>query len=258
VKVLVFDIWGDYGHFKRIYTSTSPLTYDFPPKTTIYGILGCFLGLGKEEYLKYLNKNTVKVALKIINPIKKTDIAINLINTKNDILKKESIKVNKSTYKISKVNLIKNRTQIRFELLKNPKYRLYVNISNDDLYLKLKKLLKEHKTIYTPSLGISEFIANFNYVGEYSLIDNNTNINNENNNFTTVNTLIRRDNIINDEINLNHEKEYLFSKIPNEINQDRITTEYVDIFYEKNGEPINCKIKEVYYINELKEYISFM
>ncbi|MDK2790911.1 MAG: CRISPR-associated protein Cas5h [Methanothermococcus sp.] len=241
MKLIVFDIWGDYGHFKKIYTTTSPLSYDFPPKTSIYGILGAFLGLDKEDYLKHINKNTVKIALRIKNPIQKTNIALNLIDTKKGRVKGPGF------------NLINGRTQIRFEMLKNPKYRLYVHLTDEGLYSKLKKLLEQHKTVYIISLGLSELIANFEYIGEFE-VEKKVSYNE----YTLINSLIRRDNIINDDINLEIDREYLFSKIPNEMDENRITTEYIDIFYERNGEPISCKVKEYYPIPELKENITFI
>jgi CRISPR-associated protein Cas5h len=241
MKLIVFDIWGDYGHFKRIYTTTSPLSYDFPPKTAIYGILGAFLGFDKEDYLKYMNKNTTKIALKIVNPIQKTNFALNLVDTKKGRVKGPGF------------NLINGRTQIRFEMLKNPKYRLYVHLNDNELHSKLKELLKHHKTVYTISLGLSELIANFEYIGEFE-VEKKT----PNSEYITISSVIRRDDIVNDEVELRMDREYLFLKIPNEMDENRITTEYVDIFYEREGNPINCKVKEYYYIPEIKENITFI
>ncbi|WP_017980957.1 type I-B CRISPR-associated protein Cas5b [Methanocaldococcus villosus] len=239
MNVLIFDIWGDYGHFKRIYTTTSPLTYDIIPKTSIYGLIGAILGFSRDEYLKYINKETTKIALKIINPIKKTYFGLNLINTKD----KYFIPIKKKGHE--------PRTQIRFELLKNPKYRIYININDDKLYNKLKELLEEHKTIYTPYLGISELIANFKFIGEFEVIKQKSD------DFIEIHSVIRRDYI--EKIDFNFEREYMFDKIPNDINEERITTEYVDIFYEKNGYPINCKLNcEYYHIYKLNENITFI
>jgi CRISPR-associated protein Cas5h len=256
MKVIVFDVWGDYGHFKKIYTTTSPLSYDFPPKTAIYGMLGAFLGIDKDDYLKYINKNTTKLALKIVNPIQKTNFALNLVDTKRDKVKKCNVAITeKDKVKIYNLNLIPNRTQIRFEMLKNPKYRLYVHLTDKELHSKLKELLEQHKTVYTISLGLSELIANFEYVGEFEVEKKTHNADSE---YTTIDSVIRRDNLINNKVELKMDREYLFSKIPNEMDENRITTEYVDIFYERGGNPINCKVKEYYHVPEIKENIAFI
>ncbi|MFB3896899.1 MAG: CRISPR-associated protein Cas5, partial [bacterium] len=34
MKILVFDIWGDLGHFRKFYTTTSPLSFSFPPPSS--------------------------------------------------------------------------------------------------------------------------------------------------------------------------------------------------------------------------------
>ncbi|ADG13848.1 type I-B CRISPR-associated protein Cas5b [Methanocaldococcus infernus] len=239
MNVLVFDIWADYGHFKKIYTTTSPLTYDIIPKTTIYGILGAILGLKKNEYLKYINGSTSYIGLRILNPIKKCYFGINLINTKDNYF----IPVKKTGHE--------PRTQIRFEMLKNPKYRIYVSLKDDKLHEKLKNLLEEHKTVYTLYMGISELIANFKYIGEFEAIKNLNS-----NNFVEINSVIRKDHI--KDILFEENKEYLFSKFPNDMNLERVTTEYVDIFYEKNGYPIRCKVNEFFKLKELNENITFI
>ena len=238
MNVLVFDVWADYGHFKKIYTTTSPLTYDIMPKTSIYGLLGAMLGFGRDEYLRHLNGKTTNIALRILNPIKKTYFGLNLINTKGNYF----IPIKKKGHE--------PRTQIRFELLKNPKYRLYINIKDDKLYNKLKNLLEEHKTVFTPYLGLSELIANFKFIGEFEAV------NQKSYDFVEIHSVVRRECI--KEISFDFEKEYRFEKIPNDINEERITTEYVDIFYERSGNPIKCKLGEYWKITNLNENITFI
>ena len=54
MKILVFDIWGDYAHFKKIYATTSALTYVIPTKPSIYGYIGSIVGREKfdNDYLR--------------------------------------------------------------------------------------------------------------------------------------------------------------------------------------------------------------
>ena len=81
-KLLAFDIWGDYGYFRRGYTSTSTITYPFPSRTTIAGLISGIVGLEKDSYHDFFNENNSKIGLRILNPIKKMNINLNYINTK--------------------------------------------------------------------------------------------------------------------------------------------------------------------------------
>ena len=47
-ELLIFDIRGEYGHFRKYNTTTSPLTYSIPTRTAIAGILGAILGMERE------------------------------------------------------------------------------------------------------------------------------------------------------------------------------------------------------------------
>ncbi|MDI3548462.1 MAG: CRISPR-associated protein Cas5h [Halanaerobiales bacterium] len=72
-KVLAFDLKGDYAHFKKYYTTTSPLTFSLPPKTVIYGIVGAILGFSKERdnkeyYLNFFQDKKCSIGIKVINP----------------------------------------------------------------------------------------------------------------------------------------------------------------------------------------------
>ena len=164
MKILVFDLFGDLGHFRKFYTTSSPLTFPFPPPPTIRGIIGAIMGFSKEEYLE--KTKNIAVGLKLINPIKKIRIGINLINTKQS-----SGKFDPTLDPLRKEN--KNpRTQVKFEFVKDPHYRIYISGSEEFLE-KLTDMVKNHKTYYTVSLGLSELLADFSFIGVFDshLID---------------------------------------------------------------------------------------
>jgi CRISPR-associated protein Cas5h len=69
VKVIVFDIWGDYGHFKKFHTTASPLTFSFPPPTAVIGIVAAILGIDKENYWDTFSHDNTRLA-DIIIPLK--------------------------------------------------------------------------------------------------------------------------------------------------------------------------------------------
>lgn len=90
-ELLIFDIKGEYGHFRKYNTTTSPLTYSIPTRTAIAGMLGAILGMereicdglypeGAEPVQEFFSKEQSGVAVQIINPVKKENVGFNLIN----------------------------------------------------------------------------------------------------------------------------------------------------------------------------------
>ncbi|MBU5293791.1 type I-B CRISPR-associated protein Cas5b [Anaerosalibacter bizertensis] len=234
MKILVFDIWGDYGHFRKYFTTSSPLTFSFPPKTAIYGMISSILGYNKENYLSKFQSKSCKIAISIENPIKKTRIPINYIDTK----------------KALDMSKIKSRTQVNLELIKDCKYRMYFYHEDEKVYNELKKFLENKKSVYTVSLGLSELLANYNFVGEVE-----GRLVNDNKRFVDINTVIPFEETI--DIDFRGNNQYFRDTIYNEMNENREITEYINVLYEKNGKPIRCNIPSYYYI-ESGENIVFL
>lgn len=234
MKSIVFDIWGDFGHYRKFYTTSSPLTFSVPPRTAISGMIAAIIGLDKEEYLKYFTKDKAYISIKIIKPIKKSRISYNLIDTKSAI----------------DMRLIKNRTQVTYEVLKDCGYRIYFSHKDNEIYLKVLDYLKNHRSYYTPYLGISEYIANFKFVDEVNLQQIN------NTDFIEIDTVIPFND---DEISIifDDNKEYFKDTIPNEMNENREVTEYLKIIYERKCKSIKCNISK-YYKSDKGDNIVFL
>lgn len=245
-KVLVFDIWGDYGHFRRFYTTTSPLTFLIPPRTALCGLIGAIIGLEKEnnEYLQYFTRDKAFIGLRLLSPVKKVMIAENLIHTKNA--------------KGIGMNLIagrEGRCRIGFEFIKDPKYRIYFYHTDETIYQKVKENLKLHKSIYTPCLGLSENIANFKFIDEFDI---KTNI--SNGKYIKIYSLLPSEKIADEDgINFNLPGEYFSIRVPVELNTERVVTKYGDILFERNGEPIEVKLTTPYWtINYAEKRENFV
>lgn len=232
MKCLVFDIKGEYGHFRKFYTTSSPLTFSIPPRTTVSGMIGALIGLEKEEYIDYFSKEDAKIAIQIISPIKKSRLSINLINTK--------------TAKM--YSKIKDRTQVTLELLKDPHFRVYFSHKDGKIYSKTKEFLEEGKNYYTLSLGLSEFIAECKYIKEMD-VDSI-----ENSEFVDIDTAINFNDGV--EINFENNKEYFKDTMQNEMNNKRIVTEYAQVLLERQGLPIKSNID--YYQGSDGEKIVFL
>jgi CRISPR-associated protein Cas5h len=233
-RILVFDIWGEYAHFRKYYTTTSPLTFSIPPRTAISGIIGGILGFKKHEYLNHFSKDQANIGVQILNPIKKVRISENLIDTK----------------KASMMSRIKTRTQIRFEFLKDAKYRIYFYHKDSKLMETLKAQLQEHKTVYTPYLGLTEHIANFDFQGEFDV--RKVEFQELKIGSAVPEKLVTR-------INFEDGGEYFSETMPLEMNHNRIVTEYGKVIFERNGRKISAEVKEAWALNKAEdEIITFL
>jgi CRISPR-associated protein Cas5h len=226
-KVLVFDVWGDFAHFRKYYTTTSPLSFSVPPRTALAGLISAIIGLDKDEYLKYFSKDQASIGLRIINPIKKVRMGENLINTKDLKL-----------FRLVKKRGHEPRTQVRFEFIKDAKYRVYFYHKDDKVYQNLKEKLEQHKCVYVPCLGLSEHIANFKPVGEgeYGIKRK------DGNGYIQIDSVVPKKHIVNSKVDFEDEREYFSVLLPAEMDADRTVTEYEEVLFERKGMSIKAQV----------------
>jgi len=247
--VLIFDISSEYGHFRKFNTTTSPLTYSVPTRPAIAGLIGSIIGLEREtgpnKYKEgvipvpeLLSRQNASIAVQLLNPVKKTNIGFNLVSTKNfrdyfNINDKDSKGSIKDTYR---------RTQIEFELLKNPSFRIFISWENEDLFQKLVESVKYNQTHFTPYLGLSQFTAQLRYVDVCQAESM------QSDDYEEVVTAINLSKIKGDDpVRFDYESgRYTSDTMPIEMQADRIVTDYADILLETNGKPIRVKLHDIY------------
>jgi CRISPR-associated protein Cas5h len=155
-RILAFELWGDYAHFRRPYSTTSPTTFPFPTRTALAGLIAAILGRERDTYYDEFSFYNSRIGLQILSPLSKMSIGVNLVDTKKGLY----------LWDISE----NPRTQILYEVLKDVRYRIYVWIKSDETYTRLKRKLEEHTSTYTLYLGIAQMLANFNFLREYDSI----------------------------------------------------------------------------------------
>ena len=233
-KFLVFDIWADYAHFKKPYTTTSPLTFSIPPVSALTGLISGIIGIDKREYPDYFSSRNCRFWIRILKPVKKIRMGLNLINTKKSY------------------NRIEERTQIKTEFLKDPAFRIFFSHDEPGLYSDLKRLLKAHSSFYTVSLGLSENIADFNYMGEYEVCGETSE------SYQGVTSVINLKQLEKGDIDFSVEGEYFTENIPFWMTKERQVLEYSEVIFERNGKPVHAKPKMLFSINGLNEKICIL
>jgi len=228
MKVLAFDLFGDFAHFRKYYTTTSPLTFSFPPPPTISGILGAIYGTPKNENQIIFGYDNCKIALQIRKPIKKIRMGLNLINTKND-----------KSFRPIKDEHYQPRTQIRTEFVKSPIYRIFISHEDEKIFNSITNHIRSHTCIFTVSLGLSELLADFQFVGIYEAQE----IKNYEGEVCTV---IPKKLLGQKGINLEENKKYFKEKIPIKMTTDRVVEIYDDIIYEPDAKCISGQVSKAY------------
>lgn len=228
-RALVFDVWGDYGHFRKIETTTSPLTYSIPPITALNGLIAAILGFPKDSYYKIFSKENIRFGIKIRNSIKKINVNLNLINTSEGFFLWD-VKENP-------------RSPTPFEFLKEPCYRIYVWMKDKEIYRDLKEYLEKHKSVFTPYMGLSELIANFKFVGDFEVHEKDAN-------GDYVQTVIKKGSF---KINVDHLEEgmrWAIENIPSYMDHDRKVLEYIQVLFEQNCRPLKVDSGLIYQVGE--------
>jgi CRISPR-associated protein Cas5h len=232
LKVLVFDIYGDFAHFRKFYTTSSPLTFPFPPPPTVRGIIGAILGFEREEYLE--KTKDLLIGVGILSPVKKIRMGLNYIHTKG----KSGFD---PTLILSRKQGNSVRTQVRAEFVKDAKYRIYVS-GEGKVFENLKRMVENHETYYTVYLGKSELLADFDYVGLYD--------------GEYQEELDRVDSVVPVEVvkNISVKENQILAKelVPTLMDIDRTVKKYEEVIFDLNGKSIYGKFKKLVKTSEDK------
>lgn len=167
-EALIFELKGDWGHFKKPFSSSSPLTYPFPPPTALYGVIGAVMGWTRREYLKRARELSIGVSVEVIS-YRKTRMGFLWLSTKQGETEYLRVGLIGKLGKDGYPKLSSGRTRVSLELLRKPHYRIGVISSNKEFLDELGFNLKRKRFYYTPYLGLTEFIAALDWQGRREL-----------------------------------------------------------------------------------------
>lgn len=229
-KVLIFNLKGPMAHFRKYYTNSSSLSYSFPPRTVIAGLIAGLLGIPNEK------EKEIKKRYYEMFSDEKCFIAVSLRTKTRKIMQTVNYKRTKS---LSEVDGSAGGTQIPIEILlpednKEIVYRIYF-WHKDQIYLQLKQRLENQSFVYPPYMGLTEFLASIEYIDEGKLTPNL-------NEKVVLNVPCRvRDVDINFEDN--KDQWYILEKMPNGFLNDRTPTHHCDYLVIHKDSKLNVKIK---------------
>ncbi|ODN29668.1 type I-B CRISPR-associated protein Cas5b [Fervidobacterium thailandense] len=161
-KALVFQLSGKMAHFRKFYTNSSSLSYYFPPKTAVSGIIAAMLGLQRDSYYDTFSEPAC-ITVEILTPLRKKIHVVNYLLVKQP----------------SDIRGTSGGTQVPLEFVtasnfpENLTYNVYFTHQDTSLYNRLKETLQKGLYKYPVYLGITELPASVAFFGEFEFEERN-------------------------------------------------------------------------------------
>ncbi len=238
-KLIIFDISGPFANFRKFYTNSSSSTYIVPPRTVISGLIAGIIGRPRDSYYEEFSIDNAKIAVK---PLTKTKKLMQTVNYYNIEIKNKTLR-----YQVPIEILVPVE---RDELVS---YRVYFFHKEKEIFNDFLDRLQNRRFIYNPYLGITEFLANIDFV---SFLDNinvkKVEINEEN--FIEVEGCFNTKYI--KELDTSFNPPLISDRMPIQFKKDRELDLFGMYIVEKNGSPIKVKLKKEAPLYQVKYIVN--
>lgn len=238
METILFEVEGDYALFKKPYSPMSPVSYPFPPPTAVLGMLGAIGGYPKDEYAEHLGWRTVRVAVRMLAPIRFFRAALNLLNTKDGTDPFFRPKADQNTH-----------VQIPCEFLKSVAYRLYVTGLAPPAQARIAEQLAAGRSGYSVSLGWASCLADLRWIGMRQAEPRRSGD-------WECATVVP----LNGDTRVQYEagRRYHRLKVPAQMDPNRIVHRYQDVVMAEDGGPVRCSGGEHSFFRVDDETIAFL
>lgn len=226
MKMIIFELWGKFAHFRKFYTNSSSLSYSVPPRTTIEGIIAALLGYDRDSYYELLNADNLHVAVKKLGRSRKVMQSINYMKATSS----------------GELNLPKEHTQIPLELLvgnNNIRYRFYVTHEDEQVLGEISERILKNRPVFPLYFGSAPFSCYIDYIDKLEWTWN------ENAEYELISTVINNDKIQEIDI-INIEGHLMRERMPRDFGKGRVIKEVTTYVYEDEGRPLRAKIDGKY------------
>lgn len=168
-----FDVAADFAHFRRVGNNSAKPSYHIPPRTTVAGLLAGVMGMPRDSYYDLFSPESSAVAVVPKEMPHTYTMGITTVNTKADDAIQylpEDRHYTKSAEMLTPESYIKyDRQRDTYEMLVDPVYRVYVALADEEVHTELLERLENSRYHYSPSLGLSECLADIRAVDAHSV-----------------------------------------------------------------------------------------
>lgn len=153
-EILIFDLVGKFAHFRKFYTNSSSLSYHFPPRTAIEGIISAILGKERDSYYDLFLPTKSKIAVSTRTQTRSIMQTVNYLFVKS----------------LGDLSGRGPRTQVPIEIITSDdiyedlRYRVYFYHEDVGLTKELEERIKQSTYHYPISFGLANFLCNVDFV----------------------------------------------------------------------------------------------
>ena len=158
IRLLVFDIKGFFAHFRKHFSTTSSLSYSFPPRTTVAGLVAAIMGFDRNSYYKALSSDKCRIALQVKSPVRHITNTVNYLMTDKPLT-------------LRKLRGAGGSMQVHMDILASGErgpamlsFRVFFNHEDEKLLNEVAERIRSRRFAYPPYLGTANNIAEVDYV----------------------------------------------------------------------------------------------
>lgn len=163
---LSFELRGPWAHFRRVEGNIVKQTYRIIPRTTVAGLTAAILGLDRDSYYEAFAPDISAIAVEPLGSLRTMNMPQNTLSTAKEHMKTMP---SRGHARISMPDPTKLRQQHNYEVLVDPAYRIDLRLADPGLRDRLRTHLEDGTAHYPPSLGLSEHLAEIDYLGEFEV-----------------------------------------------------------------------------------------
>lgn len=160
--LIIFDLTGAFAMFRKFYTNSSSLSYPFPPRTTVAGLVASLLGYERDTYSEDLSLERCDIAVSVRVPVRRVMQTVNYVMTEA----RSSVWARNAGGFDGSAGGIQTPVELVFPKLDEPRlrYRIYVHHKDAKFAEHLDDTLREGSYVYPPYLGMSECLGEVEHV----------------------------------------------------------------------------------------------
>lgn len=158
MRLTVFDVRGFSAVFRKHHSTTSTLSYSFPPRTTIVGLLSAMLGYERDSYYSLFSSEKCKIALQIKETVRHATNTINYLMTDRP-LTLEKLRGRGGRMPVH-VDVLFSGMHTLDQLF----YRIFFHHENKVIHDELSERIRQGKFVYPPCLGAANHLADVQFV----------------------------------------------------------------------------------------------